>query len=301
MITIIGAGRVGSSTAMRIADIDMDDVLLVDIVEGLPMGEALDISQSCNFDVDLRGTNDFRDIRGSDLIINTAGLARKPGMTRLDLAKKNSEITRSIAGNIKKYAPGAIVLQVANPIDLMALVMLKATGFPRERVFAMGGMLDTLRFRYFIAKELGVSPRKVESLVIGEHGDSMVPLVSQVRVGGKPLKELADAGRMKKILERTGQAGAEVIGLKGSTFYAPSQAVAIMAEAIVKDRKSVLPISAYLQGEYGVSGIFNGVPARLGKGGLEEIIELQLDNHELKAFKESCNVLTGKAKELSLL
>ncbi|UCD03333.1 MAG: malate dehydrogenase [Candidatus Aenigmatarchaeota archaeon] len=301
MITIIGAGRVGSSAAMRIADLNIDDVLLVDIVEGLPMGEALDIGQSCNFDVDLRGSNNFQDIKGSDLVINTAGLAREPGMNRLDLTRKNFEITKSIGEKLKRYAAGTVLMQVANPVDLMALAQLKVTGFPSERVIAMGNMLDTLRFSYFIAKEAGVSPAKVESLVLGEHGDSMAPAASQAKIEGKPIKEVLDQKRIDSIIERTGQAGGEVIKLKGSTFYAPSQAIAILTEAIIKDKKTVHPTSAYLQGEYGVSGVYAGVPARLGKGGLEEIVELDLDDNELSKFRESCSVLKGKAKELGLL
>lgn len=301
MITIIGAGRVGSSTAMRIADMNIDDVLLLDIVEGLSTGEALDISQACKHDFSLEGSHNFEDMKGSNLVINTAGLARKPGMTRLDLTKKNYEITKSIAENIKKFAPDSIIMQVANPVELMALTQLKVTGFPKERVIGMGNMLDTLRFSYFISKEAGVSPRNVDSLVMGEHGESMVPMPSQARIDGESMKDVLDKERIDNVIERTGQAGAEVIGLKGSTFYAPSHAITMLAEAIVKNTKKVIPTSAYLQGEYGVSGIYSGVPAKLGKDGLEEIVELDLDEHELSAFKKSCDILIGKAKELGLL
>lgn len=300
MITIIGAGRVGSSTAMRIAEMNICDVLLMDIVDGLPHGEALDISQACKHEYSLNGSNDFSEMAGSKLVINTAGLARKPGMTRLDLTKKNLEITRSTAENIKKYAPDAIILQVANPVELMSLTQMKVTGFPRERVLGMGGMLDTLRFSYFISKEAGVAPGKVESLVMGEHGDSMVPVASQAKIEGRPASEVLDSERMKSVIERTSQAGAEVIGLKGSTFYAPSHAVAMMAEAIMKDTKAVLPTSAYLSGEYGINGIFSGVPAKLGKNGLEEVVELDLEEHELSAFKKSCEILREKAKDFGL-
>ena len=301
MITIIGAGRVGSSTAMRIADMNLDDVLILDIVEGLPRGEALDISQSCNFDVKVSGSNDFSDMRGSKIVISTAGMARKPGMTRLDLMTKNTEITRSVAAKIKEHAPDSIVIQVANPMDLMAFVQREGTGFPRERVIGMGGMLDTQRFSYFVSDHFNVSPRHVESLVMGEHGDSMVPVASQVRVDGRPLSEMAGPDEINSIIERTRKAGAEVIALKGSTFYAPSRAIAVMAEAIVKDTGKVFPTSVYLQGEYGVSGIYAGVPARLGKGGVQEVVELDLDDGERKAFIDSCGILRGKAKELGLL
>lgn len=301
MITIIGAGRVGSSTAMRISELNLDDVMLIDIAEGLPMGEALDISESCNFDVTLSGSNDFRDMRGSRLVINTAGLARKPGMDRLDLMKKNTEITRSVAGKIKEHAPDSIVIQVANPVDMMALVQLKTTGFPRERVIGMGGMLDTLRFSYFVSNHMKVSPRKVESLVIGEHGESMVPVPSQVKVDGRPLSEVASLDEIKGIVERTRKAGAEVIALKGSTFYAPSRAIALMAESIMKDLGKVLPTSVYLQGDYGVTGIYAGVPAKLGRDGLMEVVKLDIEEDERKAFSDSCDILRGKARELGLV
>ena len=301
MICIIGSGRVGSSTAMRLAEMNLDDVMIIDIVKGLPQGEALDICQSCGFDVKISGSNDFSDMKGSDIVINAAGLARQPGMTRLDLMKKNAEITLSIAKKVKKYAPDCVCIQVANPVDLMAFVMFRETGFSRERVIGMGGMLDSQRFRYFIAEELKVSPRKVEAMVIGEHGDSMVPLVSQAKVNDKTLKELLKPDEIKKVVERTKNAGAELIGLKGSTFYAPSAAVTLMAEAVVRNTKKLFPASVYLQGEYGVSGIFNGVPAKLGNSGLEEIAELDIDEEEKKAFLNSCDVLKGKAKEIGLV
>jgi len=300
MITIIGAGRVGSSTAMKLAEMNLDDITLVDVVQGLPQGEALDISQSCNFDVKVRGSNDFGDIRGSSLIINTAGLARKPGMTRTDLANKNAEITRSLAEHIKTYAPGAVVLQVANPVDLMALVMMKATGFPRERIVGMGGLLDSQRLSYFISRELRVPVKTVNAFVMGEHGETMVPVFSQARAGGRPLKEILKPGRLLELTEKTRNAGAEVIGLKGSTFYAPSVAIARMAEAIIKDKKAVLPASVYLKGEYGILGIFLGVPVVLGKSGMEKVVKVELDDEETAALMDSCKSMFAKAKELGL-
>ena len=284
---------------MRLAELNVDDVLLVDIVDGLPAGEALDISHSCATDVEVRGSNEFGDIRGSQLIVNTAGLPRKPGMTRLDLLAKNTAITRSVAEQIARYAPDAIVIQVANPMDLMAFVMMKATGFPRNRVLGMGGMLDTLRFSYYIANELGVSPRTVSSMVIGEHSDHMVPLPSQTVVGGKPLREVLDEDRTAAVVEKTRHAGTEVVRLRGSAFYAPARAIAIMTATILNDSKNVLPTSVYLEGEYGVSGIFVGVPARLGKSGLLEVVELELDEQEFQAFRESCNILKDKVREMA--
>jgi len=301
MITVIGAGRVGSSTALRLSETGLDDVTLIDIVEGLPMGEALDISQSCTFDVELNGSNNFEDMMGSDLIINTAGLARKPGMTRLDLTNKNAEITRSIAEKIRKYCPSAIVLQVANPVDLMALVQLKTTGFPKERVIGMGGMLDSLRFRYFISEEAKISSSKVDAMVLGEHGDTMVPLKSTAKIGLKRMLDVLTPGQIADVMERTNQAGAEVIRLKGATFFAPSRAISLMAESIIKNKRAVLPTSAYLEGEYNVSGIYAGVPARLGKNGLEEIIKLELTNEEEQGFQDSCRALKKKADQAKLL
>ncbi|MBN2330283.1 MAG: malate dehydrogenase [Candidatus Aenigmarchaeota archaeon] len=301
MITIIGSGRVGSSTAMRIAEMGLDDVLLLDIVEGLARGEALDISQSCVFDVNVSGSEDFGDMRGSDIVINAAGLARKPGMDRLGLMSRNKEITSSVAGKIKRFAPGSIVIQVANPMDVMSLVQLRETGFEREKVIGMGGVLDSQRFSYFISRRFSVPPSKVEALVIGEHGDSMVPLVSHAKVDGRPLSEIADQGDIGRLIDMTRKAGAEVIELKGSTFYAPARAIALMAEAVARDKKAVLPASVYLQGEYGVSGICAGVPARIGRDGLEGIVEIDITDEEKRAFSSSCDLLRRKAGELGLL
>ncbi len=300
MITIIGSGRVGSSTAMRLAGMNLDDILLIDVVEGLAEGEALDISHSSSFDVDLRGSSSFGDMRGSDLIINTAGLARKPGMERPDLMEKNAGITKSVAHEINKHAPGSVVIQVANPVDIMALVMLRGTGFGRERVIGMGGVLDTMRFSYYISRQCSVPPRKVESMVLGEHGCTMVPLVSQARIGGLPLSDKAGPDEIRRIVELTRNAGAQVIGLKGSTFYAPSLAIANMAEAIIEDTRKVFPASVFLRGEYGVSGICAGVPARIGSEGLVEIVELEITDDERAAFSASCDSLRQIAHGLGL-
>ncbi|MBI5347572.1 MAG: malate dehydrogenase [Candidatus Aenigmarchaeota archaeon] len=279
MITIIGAGRVGSAAAMRIACMGIDDVMLIDIAEGVAQGEALDIAHACCSNVKITGSSRFEDMQGSELIINTAGLARKPGMSRLDLMKENKKITEAIGKHIAGFAPNAVVMQVANPVDIMTLFMLRATGFPRERVIGMGSMLDMLRFSYLISKELG-GHEELDTMVIGEHGDSMVPLVSYTMVSGKPVKDMLDISKINELVEKTRTAGAEVIALKGSTFHGPSAAVAIMAESIIKDRKKIIPASVFLQGEYGFSGICMGVPVTLGKGGAENIIELELDENE---------------------
>jgi malate dehydrogenase len=298
MISVIGAGKLGSSAAMRLAEMNLDDVLLVDIVEGLAEGEALDISHSCAFDVRVNGSNRFEDLAGSELVINTAGFPRKPGMTRLDLLAKNTEITRSVAEHIKRCAPDAIVMQVANPMDLMALVMMNTTGFPPQRVIGMGGMLDTLRFSHYISRALDVPPRKVSSMVIGEHSNRMVPLASQATVDGKPLRDLLDSERVDELIEMTRQAGAEVVRLRGSAFYAPARAIAIMAETLMKDLGRLVPTSVYLQGEYGFSDIFVGVPAKLGRAGLLEIVELELEGYELDAFRDCCEILKSKVEEM---
>ena len=297
MITIIGSGRVGSASAMRIAEMNLDDVLLLDIVKGLPQGEALDISHSSSFDVAVSGSNSFEDMKDSRLIINTAGIARSPEMDRLDLMRKNTEITKSIAGKIMKFGRGAVVMQVANPVDIMSLVMLKETGFDREMVIGMGGLLDSLRFSYLISKELNVQPKYVRSFVIGEHGDSMVPLASQTKVKGKPLKELLSGLDMKKVAGQTRHAGMDVIDMKGSTFYAPSRAVSLMARAVIKDTRELMPASVYLEDYYGVSGIFAGVPARIGRQGVVGIEKLRIDREERVAFIKSCDILLKKASE----
>jgi len=298
MISVIGAGKLGSSAAMRLAEMNLDDILLVDIVEGLAEGEALDISHSCVFDVRVSGSNRFERIAGSELVINTAGFPRKPGMTRLDLLARNTEVTRSVAEHVKRHAPNAIVMQVANPMDLMALVMMKTTGFPPQRVIGMGGMLDTLRFSHYISRALVVPPRKVSSMVIGEHSNRMVPLASQATVDGTPLCDLLDSERIDELIEMTRQAGAEVVRLRGSAFYAPARAIAIMAETLMKDLGRLVPTSVYLQGEYGFSDIFVGVPAKLGRAGLVEIVELELNGRELDAFRDCCEVLKSKVQEM---
>jgi len=300
MISVIGAGKLGSSAAMKLAEMNLGDVLLVDIVAGRAEGEALDISHSCAFDGKVNGSDRFEQIAGSELVVNTAGFPRKPGMTRLDLLERNTEITRAVAEHVKRYAPDAIVVQVANPVDLMAFVMMKITGFPPHRVIGMGGMLDTLRFTHYISQELDVPPRTVSSMVIGEHSTRMVPLASQTTVDGKPLRDLLAPEQIAGLIENTRQAGAEVVRLRGSAFYAPARAIAIMAETLVNDLGRVVPTSVYVQGEYGVSGIFVGVPARLGRTGLTEIVELDLDRGELDAFRDCCDILKGKVEEIGL-
>ncbi len=297
MIAIIGAGKVGANAAMRMAEMNLDDLVLIDLLKDAGKGEALDISHSC-CDVSVAGTDSFEDMQGAGLVINAAGAARKPGMSRSNLAKTNLQITQFVAGKIRQHAPDAVVMQVANPVDLMTLAMLRRTSFERSRVVGMGSLLDSMRFSYLISRELNVFSRHVHCMVIGEHGDSMVPLPSQATVSGTPLGQLMDAKRVEALSEKTRTAGADVIALKGSTYFAPSAAIAAMAEAIVKDSKKTFPVSAYLEGEYGVSGVCIGAPAVLGKQGIESIVELNIEEKAL--FVKSASVLKSMAAELGI-
>ncbi|MFQ6135299.1 MAG: malate dehydrogenase, partial [Nitrososphaerales archaeon] len=270
MITIVGVGRIGSTVASNLITRSLDDILLIDIIEGLPQGEALDLGHmaaSYGVDVALRGTNDYEDIEGSDMVVVTAGLPRRPGMTRLDLLQKNAQIVGDVSLKIAEYAPESKVLMVTNPLDVMTYVALKVTGFQAKRVLGMGGLLDSARFRYFISEALGVSRSSVQALVIGEHGESMLPLPKYSTVSGKPLTDLMSSEDIKAVVEKTRKTAAEVIALKGGTVHAPGSVVGEMVEAIVKDKKEVMPLSAYLDGEYGVKDLCIGVPAVLGREG----------------------------------
>jgi malate dehydrogenase len=294
MITIVGSGRVGSTVAANLIPRSLDDILLIDIIKGLPQGESLDLghmASSYGVDISVRGTNDYNDITDSRIVIITAGLPRKPGMTRLDLLRKNAEIIKEITMNVKKYAPKTLVLMVTNPLDAMTYVALKTTGFKIKHVFGMGGMLDSARFRYFIAKAVKVPHSSVNALVIGEHGESMLPLLRYSTVAGKPLSEVLTSNDGEEVVERTRQTAAEVIALKGGTVYAPSNAVGEMVETILKDRKEMMPLSAYLTGEYGVQGLCIGVPAILGRNGIEKIVELKLEEEEQAVFLQGVNTL----------
>ena len=279
-IVIIGAGKVGSSAAFNILSRRLGDVVLIDTSRDAAFGEALDLMQAApaiEFDGKVLGTNDMAEMRDAELVIMTAGQARQPGMTRLDLAEKNAAIVRSVVKEVIRHAPACKIMMVTNPVDVMTLVALRESGFERNRVFGMGNILDTLRFRSFIAVELGVSREDIRALVIGEHGDSMVPLVRYASVSGIPITELLEDQQIEKILDRTRASGAQVIKLKGGTVYAPAVVIAGMAEAVIRDRKRVMGISVYLEGEYGISGIAIGVPCVLGANGVERIIPLELD------------------------
>jgi malate dehydrogenase len=290
MISIIGAGKVGSSAAFNILGFRTSDVVLIDIAEKLARGEALDMMQAApaiEFDGKIRGTSDYSEMRGSELVIVTAGQARQPGMSRIDLIGKNAKIVKSIVKEIVKYAPDCKLMVVSNPVDVMTYVAYKESGFQRNRVFGMGNMLDTLRFRSYIALELGVSREDIRALVIGEHGDTMVPLIHYASVSGIPITDLLEKEQIEKIVNLTRTSGSDVIKLKGSTTYAPGAVISIMADAVIRGRNRVMGVSAYLQGEYGFSDVSIGVPCILGKDGVEKILELKLDPEARAEFENS--------------
>ncbi len=301
-VAVIGSGNVGATTVQRLAELNIADIVMLDIVEGMPQGKALDILQAApliGYDVDVIGTNDYADISGSDVVVVTAGIARKPGMERDDLLATNIKITQQVCENIEKYAPDAIIITVTNPLDIITYAALRCTQSDRNRVFGMSGLLDSSRFASFIAKEMNCSVRDVNAMVLGGHGDSMVPLPEYSTVSGIPLNALMDEKTIEKIVNRTINAGAEIVEYmkNGSAFYAPSAAIASMVEAILNDTKKIVPVSAFLNGEYGQHDICLGVPVKLGKEGVEEIIELELSSREMAALERSASaVKEGIAK-----
>jgi len=302
-ISVIGAGNVGASCALYLAEDGLGDVVLTDIVEGLPQGKALDILQSGSprgKDMSIIGTNDYKDIAGSDLVIVTAGLARKPGMDRLDLLKKNADICGGIAEEIKTHAPDSIVIVVSNPIDVMVFHTMKVTGFPSERVIGQAGVLDSSRCNAFVAMELGCAVTDVQAMVLGGHGDTMVPLPRYTTVSGVPITELIPKDRIDAISERTQKGGGEIVSLlkTGSAYYAPAASSVKMAASIIQDTHHVLPCSAYLTGEYGLEDVYVGVPCQLGRKGLEKIIELELTEDERKALHSSAAVYKESLADL---
>ena len=298
-ITVVGAGNVGATTAQRLAERDYADIVLVDIVEGMPQGKCLDLNQAgpvVGYEATLTGTNGYEETSGSDIVVITSGFPRQPGMSRDDLLAKNKEIVGGVAAQVAERSPDAIVIVVTNPLDAMCHVALDVTQFPRQRVIGMAGVLDSARFRTFLAWELGVSVRDVTGFVLGGHGDTMVPVVSYSNVAGVPIRQKISEGRIEEIVQRTRDGGAEVVKLlqKGSAFYAPAAAVAEMVDSIVFDQKRVLPCAALCQGEFGIEGLFVGVPVRLGKEGVDEIIEIDLDDDEKQQLQNSA----GAVKEL---
>jgi malate dehydrogenase len=296
-ITVVGGGNVGATAAQGIARRELGrEVVIIDIMEGVPQGKGLDQWESApieGWDARVRGTNDYADTAGSDIVVITAGIARKPGMSREDLLNTNAGIVRSVSEQVKATSPDAIIIMVSNPLDVMAGVAMQTTGFPRERVIGMAGVLDTARYRSFIALELDISVEDIQALVLGGHGDTMVPLASYTTVSGIPLSQLLPQDRIDALVDRARHGGAEIVSLlkTGSAYYAPAAAVVQMVEAIVRDKKRILPCSAWLQGEFGMSDLFLGVPCKLGRSGLEKIIEVELTGDERQALEKSADAV----------
>jgi malate dehydrogenase len=305
-VSIIGAGMTGATTAHWLAEREIADLVLVDIVEGMPQGKALDLQESLPVvgkDVEITGSNSFEETAGSDIVVITAGLPRKPGMSRDDLLSANAEIVRNATLESLKYSPEAIFIVLTNPLDTMAYLAMKVGDLPPKRVIGQAGILDSARMRAFVAMEVGVSVENINCYVLGGHGDSMVPLVRHSNVAGVPLNELLPPDRLEAIVERTRKGGGEIVSLlkTGSAFYAPGAAVAQMAESILKDKNLIVPAAAYMQGQYGLSDIFFGVPVQLGRGGAEKIIEYQLNDQEQAALKASADAVSQTVADLESL
>src|SRR6202162_3152418 len=295
-ITVVGAGFVGSTLVQRLVERDYADVVMYDIVPNMPQGKALDMLQAgpvLGYDSLITGTNDYADTANSDIVVVTSGFPRKPGMTRDDLVKKNQEVITQVTENVVKPSPACIMIMVINPLDAMAQLAFHISGFPRERVVGMAGVLDTARFRTFIAQELGVSVRDVQAYVLGGHGDTMVPLARMCTVAGVPISQLIPAERIEQIVQRTRDGGAEIVKLlgTGSAYFAPSASVLQMVDSILLDKKMIMPCAVYLQGEYGIRDLFVGVPAKLGAEGLEQIIEIELTQDERSLLQKSANAV----------
>ena len=305
-ITVVGAGNVGATTAQRVAEKELArTVVMVDVVEGIPQGKGLDQWESApieGFDSRVIGTNGYDESEGSDIVIITAGIARKPGMSRDDLLNTNAGIVKAVSEQVKRSSPKAIVIVVSNPLDVMCFVAKEVTGFPRQRVLGMAGILDTARYRSFIAEALDVSVRDIQAMVLGGHGDTMVPLISYTAVSGIPITQLLDRATLDAIVQRARDGGAEIVKhLKtGSAYYAPSSGAVQMAEAIVKDQRRILPCAAWLEGEYGMSGLFLGVPCKLGRNGLEKVIEVELTSAERVALGKSADAVREPMKAVKL-
>ena len=305
-ITVVGAGNVGATTAQRIADQELaNECVLVDIVEGIPQGKALDMRESMpclGSDCRIIGANGYEETKDSDIVVITAGLARKPGMSRDDLLTKNVQIVKSVTEQVAKFSPNSIIIVVSNPLDAMVYTAYKVSGFPHHRVFGMAGVLDTARYRSFVALELDVSVKDIQALVLGGHGDTMVPLPRYTMVGGIPLPELISQERIDAIVDRTRKGGGEIVGLlkTGSAYYATSAAVLEMVESIVKDKKRILPCAAYLQGEYGYKDMYMGVPIKIGKNGVEKVFELALNDTEKAMLENSAEAVRGLMADIKL-
>jgi malate dehydrogenase len=306
-VTVVGAGKYGSTTVQRIAEKGIaDEVVMTDIIEGLPQGLALDMNQSRpieGFETRIVGSNSYEETAGSDVCVITAGLPRKPGMSRMDLLETNARIVGDVARRLVEGSPDAVIIVVSNPLDEMTALAAEVSGFPRERVMGQAGMLDTARFKHFVAEELHTSPSKVEAMTLGSHGDTMVPVPSMVKVDGRPLTELADAGVIERIVQRTRDGGGEIVALlkAGSAYYAPSSAATAMVEAVLNDAGALMPVCAWVTGEYGIDGVYLGVPAKLGRGGVEEVVELPLADAELANLREAAEAVRSKQADVSKL
>jgi malate dehydrogenase len=304
-LAVIGAGHVGETTALMLAQKELGDVVLTDIIEDMPQGKSLDLMEMTpleGLDSNLQGSNDLADLKGSDIVVMTAGLPRKPGMSRMDLLTKNAEIVGGVAEAIKKNAPNSIVVMVSNPLDVMSYLMYKTTGFDKKRVVGMAGVLDSTRLRAFVAMELGVSAADVHAMVLGGHGDSMVPLPRYTTVNGIPITELMSQDAIDRLVQRTRMGGGEIVKLlkTGSAYYSPAAAAVQMVDAILKDKKRIVPAAAKLEGEYGLSDVYVGVPVKLGTEGVEEILELKLSSAELEELKKSAADVAQGIKDLGI-
>jgi malate dehydrogenase len=306
-VTVVGAGKYGSTTVQRIAERGIcDEVVMTDIIEGLPQGLALDMMQSRpieGFETRIVGSNGYDETAGSDVAVITAGVPRKPGMSRMDLLEVNARIVGEVTRKLAERSPDAVLIVVSNPLDEMTALAAEVSGFPRERVMGQAGMLDTARFKHFLAEELGTSPSRVEAMTLGSHGDTMVPVPSMVKVDGRPLTELADQETIERLVQRTRDGGAEVVALlkTGSAYYAPSSAAAAMAAAVLADAKEVMPVCAWVTGEYGIDEVYLGVPARLGRRGVEEVVELPLTEGELADLREAAEAVRSKQADVAKL
>lgn len=305
-VTVIGAGNVGATAAQRLAEKELCDVVLIDIADGLPQGKALDLTEAApieKHDAALTGSNTYEASANSDIVIITAGIPRKPGMSRDDLIKTNMNIMKSVTAEVSKHSPDAILIIVSNPLDAMCHVAYDTCGFPKNRVIGMAGVLDSARFRAFISMELNVSVENTHAFVLGGHGDTMVPLPRYSTVAGIPITELLSAEKIEALVDRTRKGGGEIVSLlkTGSAFYAPASAAVEMAESILKDKKKILPCAAYLEGEYGIKDLFIGVPVKLGASGIEEIIQIELTDTEKTALQKSADAVKGLVEDLKKL